>query len=187
MFLINGIAIAVEIISFLGMITFIYSTTIKDRKKFLLVQVVFLVIDGAVWLLKNGFSALIQNIVGIARNICIYFNKQTKVLDIVFIVSAVVLGLVVINWREFKFYELLPIMANLEFSIVLLKAKNIKYIKGALIVSSLLWATYALFTGVYVTFAFNMISFITAIISLVLIIKKEKNEKLKENKDEIIE
>jgi hypothetical protein len=176
-FLISGIAVAVEIISLLGMITFVYSTTIKNKKKFILVQIIFLVLDGIVWLLKNGFSALIQNVVGIIRNLFIYFNKQTKILDIIFIVTAVALGLIVINWKDFKFYELLPIIANLEFSIVLLKAKDIKYIKCGLIISSLLWATYALFTGVYITFAFNTISFITTIISLILILKKEKNNK----------
>ena len=94
-----------------------------------------------------------------------------------FIFLAVILGLVVIDWKNFKFYELFPIFANLEFTIILLKSKKIKYIKMALIVSSSLWATYALFTGVYVTFAFNVLSFLTAVISLITILRKEKQDK----------
>jgi hypothetical protein len=174
MFLLSGIALAAEIISLSAMLAFIFSTTLKKRKKFILAQTLFLVLDGIVWVLKSGFSALIQDLIGIVRNICIYFNKQTKFLDILFIFLAVILGLVVIDWKNFKFYELFPIFANLEFTIILLKSKKIKYIKMALIVSSSLWATYALFTGVYVTFAFNVLSFITAIISLISILKKER-------------
>lgn len=174
MFLLSGIAIAAEIISLTAMLAFIFSTTLKNRKKFILAQTLFLVLDGIVWLLKSGFSALIQDLIGIARNVCIYFNKQTKILDNIFIVLAVVLGLVVIDWKNFKFYELFPIIANLEFTIALLKSKKIKYIKIALIISSSLWATYALFTHIYVTFAFNILSFITAVISLITILKKER-------------
>jgi hypothetical protein len=177
-YLMSSIAITAEIISIIAMITFIYSTTLKNRKKFVIVQILFLVIDGVVWLLKSGFSALIQDLVGIARNICIYFNKQTKILDFIFISLAVILGLIVIDWKNFKFYELFPILANLEFTIVLLKSKKVKHIKMALIVSSSLWATYALFTGVYVTFAFNVLSFLTAVISLITILRKEKDVKV---------
>ena len=177
LFLVNGIALTAEIISVLGMITFLYSTLLKDRKKFILVQIIFLSIDALVWILKSGYSALIQNLVGIVRNIFIYRNKQTKVLDIVFIIPAVVLGLVVVDWQKFKIYELCPIIANLEFTIVLLKTKKVEYIKCGLMVSSLLWATYAFFNGVYVTFAFNILSFVSAIISLYIIIKKNKERK----------
>jgi hypothetical protein len=178
MFLITKMGLITEIISLIAMVVFVYTTTIKDKKKFLLIQIVFLFFDSVVWLLKNGFSALIQNVVGIVRNIFIYYNKQTKILDIGFILVALVLGIIVINWKDFKFYELFPVFANLEFNIVLLKTKEIKYLKCGLIVSSLLWAIYALFTGVIVTFIFNLLSFITAIISLVLILKKEKKTKI---------
>lgn len=178
MFLIAKMDLIIEIISLIGMLVFIYSTTVKKRSKFLLVQIVFLVFDGTVWLLKSGFSALIQNVIGIVRNLFIYKNKQTKFLDISFILIALVLGLAVINWSEFRFYELFPVLANLEFNIILLKTKKIKYIKIGLIFSSSLWAVYALFTQVFITFIFNILSFITAIISLILILKKEKKNKL---------
>lgn len=185
MFLLSGIALAAEIISIVGMITFLYSTTLKNRKKFVLVQIIFFIIDGAVWLLKSGFTALIQNIVAIVRNIFIYNNKQTKILDIVFILSAVIMGLLVVDWRNFKFYEIFPIIANLEFTIIMLKTKQIKYIKGALVVSSSLWAAYALLTGVYVTFGFNLISCITALVSLIIILVNEKKAKKEKSNQEI--
>ena len=181
MFLFNGIALIAEIISIMGMITFIYSTTLKERKKFILVQTIFLIIDAIVWVLKNGYSALIQNVVGIVRNICIYFNKQTKILDFFFIFIGVILGLIVVNWKDFKVYELFPIAANLEFTIVLLKTKKVKYIKCALIASSSLWAMYALFNGAYVTFGFNVFSVISALVSLIIILKKEKTNKFEDN------
>jgi hypothetical protein len=187
MFLIAKMDLIIEIISLIGMLVFIYSTTVKKRSKFLLVQIVFLVFDGTVWLLKSGFSALIQNVIGIVRNLFIYKNKQTKFLDISFILIALVLGLAVINWSEFRFYELFPVLANLEFNIILLKTKKIKYIKIGLIFSSSLWAVYALFTQVFITFIFNILSFITAIISLILILKKEKKNKLEGNVIENIE
>jgi hypothetical protein len=187
MFLIAKMDLIIEIISLIGMVVFIYSTTVKKRSKFLLVQIVFLVFDGTVWLLKSGFSALIQNVIGIVRNLFIYKNKQTKFLDISFILIALILGLAVINWSEFRFYELFPVLANLEFNIILLKTKKIKYIKIGLIFSSSLWAVYALFTQVFITFIFNILSFITAIISLILILKKEKKNKLEGNVIENIE
>jgi hypothetical protein len=187
MFLIAKMDLIIEIISLIGMLVFIYSTTVKKRSKFLLVQIVFLVFDGTVWLLKSGFSALIQNVIGIVRNLFIYKNKQTKFLDISFILIALILGLAVINWSEFRFYELFPVLANLEFNIILLKTKKIKYIKIGLIFSSSLWAVYALFTKVFITFIFNILSFITAIISLILILKKEKKNKLEGNVIENIE
>ena len=95
-----------------------------------------------------------------------------------FILIALILGLALINWSEFRFYELFPVLANLEFNIILLKTKKIKYIKIGLIFSSSLWAVYALFTQVFITFMFNILSFITAIISLILILKIEKKNKL---------
>ena len=175
--LVNIVALTAEIISILGMLAYLYSTILKDRKKFLLVQIIFLSIDALVWLLKRGYSALIQDVVGVIRNVFIYRNKQTKVLDITFILFAAILGLVVVDWNNFRFYELFPIVANLEFTIILLKTKKVEYIKGGLIASSLLWSTYAFFSGVYVTFIFNMISFISTIMSLLIYInRKDKTQ-----------
>ena len=171
----DKIAIVAEVISFIGMLIFLYSTTIKSKKKFLLVQNVFFIVDTVVWILKNGFSAVIQNVVGIIRNLFVYYNKQTKTFDIVFIVLSAVIGILVVDWKNFVVFDLFPIISNIEFSVVMLKTKNIKYVKGALIVSSLLWAIYGLYNAVFVTFVFNTISCIVTIITLIILIKKEKN------------
>lgn len=177
--------IVATVLSTLAMVMFIVSAAIKSKKKVLInqsVAQVFLIFSETV---SGAWSSIIQDVVSLIRNIFVYFKKNTNKVNIILIVVGLVIGVYAnvfsdnffTPWKGFSFspwYGYLPVIANLEYSIVILKKDiNIKWIKLSFGVSCLLWGITFLIMGKALIIS-GFLNICTAIVSFVSFAKLHK-------------
>ena len=144
--------IIATILSTIAVVIFIIAATLKSKNKVILSQSVahvFLIFSEAV---SGAWSSIVQDSISLVRNVCVYFKKNTKVVNIILITVGAVVGIYANIFTENFFtpwkginlgpwYGFLPVIANLEYSVVILKKDiNVKWIKLSFAISSFLWA-----------------------------------------------
>lgn len=116
------------------------SGTRKTKKSILVVQIIsqfFYIVSS---LTLKAYSSVVQNVVTVFRNLYSIGNKQSQIMDWVFIICQVGFGL---YFNNQGLLGLVPVIANLEYSLALFIFKdNIKVIKIAFIISVLLFAIF---------------------------------------------
>ena len=156
--------IIANVISGIGMITLFISTQLKEKKSIIGLQAVnhTLAIIGG--LILKGYSGVVQDAIGLVRNIVVIKGKQTTFLKILFVGLGLVLGIV---FNNHGWIGLLPIIGATEYAIVIVNEKATeRTIKKAIIASTILWGIYSLFILNYVNFVANTITAISAAINL---------------------
>ena len=129
-----------NICSFLATITDSISSTRKTVKGVLgmqcLSQIIFIVVSIAF----QGYADLVQNVVGLVRNLFAMSKKQVKGIEWVFVTLAVGLGL----WfNNLGWLGLLPVLANFEYSLAVFRfADDERAMKIAFAVMNLLYMVY---------------------------------------------
>ena len=165
-------------IAFVGMTLFVLSSVFNSKKKILITQSTSHVVNMASELCLGQYTAVVQEIIDFTRNLVAIRKTNNKILNIILIVLGVVVGVLVnvfINNNDPFGY--LPIFASLEYSIVILMPKvKVWHIKCAMLVSTLCWAIYGLVYQNYVMLAFNILSFVITIITLIKIWKNKSND-----------
>lgn len=179
-FSLTPLQIAGNILTFIGMILFLISSFCKKKKNILLFQTGNHSISSIGEIFLGQISGAIQDLISIIRNIFILLNKNNKVANIIFIVSAAVLGTVfnIVFQLDNPFMiaiGFLPVVASLQYSIVIL-LPNVKvpYIKASMAFSSICWLVYGLFLKNYSMAVFNAAIFIVSIASILQYIFKRK-------------
>ena len=181
--------IVAAVLSTIAVGLFIISAIFKRKNEVLLSQSIahiFLIFSECV---SGAWSSVVQDAISIIRNITIYFKKNTKIVNIVLIVTATVVGIYAnlfttnffTPWKGLNFskwYCYLPVIANLEYSVVLLQRNiKLKWIKLSFGISSLLWGTQFVLMGKALLIS-GILNIITGIVSLVafvsLCVKKEE-------------
>ena len=185
----GALEIVSTILSTLAMVMFIVSAAIKSKKKVLVNQSVaqiFLIFSEAV---SYAWSSIIQDVVALVRNVLVYFKKNTKNINIFLIVVGLVIGIYAnifgsnffTPWKGVEispWYGYLPVLANLEYSVVILKKDiDIKWIKLAFAVSCFLWGITFLIMGKALIIS-GILNVITGIVSVVSFIKLNKNKEV---------
>jgi hypothetical protein len=173
-FLSQNLIIIANAISIVGLIFFFISSFMKKRRNVALAQIGCSGLNFIAWLLLGAYSAAVQDGISVLRNSVIVSKKQNKVLDIIFIVLALFLGVIfnVDGWLG-----VLPIFANFQYTIVLLKVNNIKYIKLSMCISCICWTIYSFVTLNYASAIFNAVTAVTTIIFIIKYIVEEKKTK----------
>ena len=140
------------IFSSLAILIFIISSLLKTKKNILLIQGLGHILLAISEFISNAWASIVQEIISLTRNGLVYFKKNTKVVNTVLIVLGVVIGIycgimgtnTFTPWKGIdpaKWYGYLPIIANLEYSIVVCDNRlNAKWLKLSFAISSLLWA-----------------------------------------------
>lgn len=129
-----------NICSFLATITDSISSTRKTVKGVLgmqcLSQIIFIVVSIAF----QGYADLVQNVVGLVRNLFAMSKKQVKGIEWVFVTLAVGLGL----WfNNLGWLGLLPVLANFEYSLAVFRfADDERAMKVAFAVMNVLYMVY---------------------------------------------
>ena len=129
-----------NVCSFLATITDSISSTRKTVKGVLgmqcLSQIIFIVVSIAF----QGYADLVQNVVGLVRNLFAMSKKQVKGIEWVFVTLAVGLGL----WfNNLGWLGLLPVLANFEYSLAVFRfADDERAMKVAFAVMNLLYMVY---------------------------------------------
>lgn len=171
----------------LAMFVFLISSLLKTKRQILLDQTfahTLLIISEAI---MKTYSSIVQELVSIIRNLFVIKNKNTKVVNIILILIGTIFGLVInIVVDGNSWYGYLPIIANFEYSVVVISPFNRpKYIKLSLALSSYLWAIFFLVTANYLAGIFNVITAtISLVSSLYLLIKDLKKEEFELERSE---
>ncbi len=148
------------------------SSTRKTFKSILLVQTVSQFFYIASGIVLKGYSAAVQNSVNIFRNLFAIRGKKSRFMEWLFILVAVVLG---IYFNNRGFVGLLPVIANLEYSIAVFRFQNNELaLKASFLFTVLLFTIFNLVILNFVGFASNCVLLATTVISLIRDFKKEK-------------
>lgn len=164
-----------------AMFVFLISSFLKTKKQILLDQTCAHVILAISEALMKTYSSIVQEMVSIIRNISVLLGKNTKWLNIFLVAFGAVFGLVAnILWDDNSWYGYLPIIANLEYSIVIISPlKSEKYLKLSLSLSCYLWAIFFIVTRNYLAGGFNLVTGTIALVaSIILFTKKENKDNL---------
>ena len=97
------------------------SSSRKTAREVLLVQALGQVFYGLAATFLKGYSAVVQNVISILRNLTAIREKESKYIEWILIVLAVALG---IAFNNLGIIGLFPVIANLEYSLAILKFKD---------------------------------------------------------------
>ena len=150
--------------SLLGMALDSYSSTKKTKKEILLIQNLSLFVYGTSSIFLKGYSASVQNYVGILRNTVATKDNSPKWLQWFLVALGVILGLI---FNNLAFVGLLPIIANLEYSIAVFMIKdNEKLLKICFMINVLLFTIFCFYINNYVGIVTNSIVVISCLINI---------------------
>lgn len=144
-----------------------------------LAQVVYLVSA----IVLRGYSAAVQNVVGIARNVVAISNKKSKVLEWSLTIAGVVLG---IAFNNRGLMGLLPVIGNLQYTLAIFRFKdNEKVLKISFLISVACFAVFNVVLYNFVGAASDTVVIITTTVVLIRDgIRKARQQKTnKENQE----
>lgn len=192
----GALEIVATILSSLAMIMFIVAAAIKNKKKVIVNQTVaqtFMIFSEIV---SGAWSSIIQDAVALVRNVFVYYKKNTKKVNITLIVIGLVIGIYAniftsnffTPWKGVMlspWYGYLPVIANFEYSIVILKKDiSVKWIKLSFAISCFLWGITFLIMGkaLIVSGIMNIVTGIVSMASFISLGRKENViEEIEEN------
>lgn len=152
-----------------AMITDSFSGTRKKNSEIMGFQIFGQLFYGVGNIVLKGYSGAVQNAVAILRNFVAMKNIKNKVLEWTLILLGVVLG-VVFNNRGL--WGLLPVVANLEYSIAIFKFKdNERNLKISFIINLIMFSVYS---GVILSFVGVVSNLVIAGTTLISLIKTSK-------------
>ena len=160
-----GALIFGNICSLLAMGTDSLSASRKTAKDMLWVQNAsqFLYFIGTMAL--QGYSGAVQNAVCIIRNLVVIKGINSKVLEWIFLALGVILG---ICFNNIGFMGLLPIIANLQYTLVMFRFRNNnRALKISFLINAVLFSCFSLAIWNFVGVFTNLVVAITTAIFLV--------------------
>lgn len=147
-----------NICSLLAMLADSFGSTRKKAKEVLLMQAVSQTIYCIGSIVLKGYSAAVQNVIGVIRNLIATRKGSHKAVEWILIVLGVALGIVFNNRGWLGWF---PILANLEYSLAIYWFKDNEYI---------LKITFAVYMLMYTVFNLCLFNFVGFIANMVVII-----------------
>ena len=160
-----------------AMLTDSISGTRKKQKEILAIQIISQVFYAASSAFLKGYSATVQNLLAIFRNLLAMGENKKKYLEYILIGLGVVLGFIfnnrgVLGW--------LPIIANFEYSIAVFRFKdNERALKISFVINALMFTVFSIVIQNYVGIISNTVVAVTTVIALI----KEKTDSKKEEQE----
>ena len=141
--------------SLLAMATDSIASSRRTARGVLLVQCVGQLIYGVGSIVLKGYSAAVQNVVGIFRNLLASSKYQSKKLEWVMVGLAVGLGLL---FNNLGLIGTLPVIGNLEYTVAMFRVKdNERVLKFAFLVSICMYAVFNLYIKNFVGLIANIV------------------------------
>ena len=138
-----------------------FSSTRKNPKSILWVQTLSQVFYGLATLFLGGYSASVQNVVSIGRNLVAIRGIQKKWLEWVLVALGVVFGF---YFNTLGIIGILPILANLEYTIAVFRYKdNERALKIAFLINVILF-------GIFNVVIWNFVGLLSNIVVLVMLV-----------------
>lgn len=153
-----------NLISLLAMGSDSFSATRKTAKGVLLVQCISQSLYGLSSLVLKGYSAVVQSVVSIVRNLVAVKGEPSKATQWLLILLGVALGLLFNNLGAVGW---LPVISNLEYSIAVFRFKdNERALKLAFLVNIALFAVFNAVIYNFVGLITNAVIFATTVVAL---------------------
>lgn len=158
--------------SLLAMCTDAISSWAKSARKMLLFQCLSQGIYAVGSVILKGYSAAVQNVISLARNLFATRKRSLPVVEWILIALGVGLGLF---FNNRSWIGLLPVVANLEYSLAVLFFKdNEQLLKIAFFIDVLL---FCIFNTVIFNIVGTVSNIIVMIMTLMAILKNVKEKK----------
>ena len=142
----------------------VFGSSRKSTKAMLTAQTVGQFFLAASAFVLGGYSAVVQNVVSIVRNLTALKDKSGKALEYTLVVLGVVLGIV---FNNLGLIGWLPILSNLEYSLSVFRFKNNeRMLKAAFALCIVLYAVFNVAISNYVGAVSNTVVLVTTLISL---------------------
>ena len=144
------------------------SSTRKTPKGVLLTQNISQGIYGISAIVLGGYSAAVQNVVSIVRNLVATSNRKSKFVEWLLVVLGVVLGIV---FNNRSWVGLLPVVGNLQYTLAIFKFKDDeRKIKFFFLLSVVAFVIFNFAIRNYVGMVSDMIVIVT---TSIMLLKKE--------------
>ena len=170
----NNIIIG-NMLMLIGSTIMIFCGIINKKNIALIVQTVQLAFMTAGMAVLGSIPAMVVNILGCTRNIIGYYGKLTRSVRIFLIIITTTISLI---FNNIGVFGLIPIISSILF-ILLVDTKNIVVFKWLIAGTSALWVVHDLYVCAYTAVAFDILSIVTSVISVVRYknkIKKQGNQ-----------
>lgn len=164
--------IVANILGLISALILIYAGSIKEKKKVIKYQTIHSFFGMSCDLLLGGYPSVISNVFTITRNILAYKNKFTKILMIIFIIA--VSGLI-IYFNNLGIIGYIPLI-NFIFYTIFINTKDNIIFKYVFIISMITWLIYDVMIKAYSSAIFDTFTIITAVITLIKMIKSKKKK-----------
>ena len=167
--------IIANIIGLIASLLMIYTGIIKRKDKILLVQTIQIGFSVLSNILLDGITGAIINTISCIRNILCYKEKLGKLAKALIIISSVVLSLM---FNNLGFIGILPIISTIAYTLFM-NTKDIIKFKYLTIFIMILWCTYDFYIKSYAAAAFDFMTIILNIFSVLKIIIEKRKSKSK--------
>ena len=165
-----------NIIALLASLLFVYSGILKQKNKILIAQSIQKGLSTISNIVLKGYSGAIIHVISLIRNLLCYYEKLNIVSKI--IITLITIALTII-FNNLGLIGLLPLISSLIY-LWFMDVKDIIKFKYLMLITIILWGIYDLTVKSYTSFAFNIFSAITIIISIIQI-NKNNNKNISES------
>lgn len=139
------------------------STFGKDNKQMMRLQCLDCSCGIISCIILRGYSGAITQSVSLVRNILVYKEKCSRIVQVILLTVILVLGII---FNNRGILGLLPIIASIEYTIVIMKTTNIKLINLSLLVNNILWLMYDFIIQNYLNMILSTIIIISSTINI---------------------
>ena len=131
----------------------------------ILIQTISIIFYTVSTLVLKGYSAVVQNVVSLFRNLFSIRGNISKVLEWFLVAVGVVLG---IYFNNLGLVGLLPVVANFEYTVAVFRFKNnVTALKIAFIINAVLFSVFNAYLLNFIGLIGNIVLVITTVISLI--------------------
>ena len=169
-----------NIIALLASLLFAYSGILKKKQKILIVQIIQKALSTISNIILKGYSGAIVHAISLIRNIICYYDKLSFIVKVIISLLTIILTFI---FNNVGIIGILPLISSLIY-LWFMDTKDIIKFKYLMLITIILWGIYDLTIKSYTSFAFNVFSGITTLISIVQI---KKNNKIKVEQGEHIQ
>lgn len=139
------------------------STFGKDNKQMMKLQCLDCSCGIIACIILRGYSGAIVQSVCLVRNMLVYKEKCSKLVQVILLTIIFILG---IMFNNMGILGLLPIIASMEYTIVIMKTANIKLINISLLINNILWLIYNFIIQNYLNMILSTIIIISSTINI---------------------
>jgi hypothetical protein len=156
----------IQSIGFVGLLFFVLSVQIKQRKGILLFQVLGCLVYSVHFFLLGAITGAITDFIGAIRSY-VFYNKEKKwasnIAWLYFFVALFIIS-ALLTWKNI--YSILPMLGMIAIT-VSQWMNNPKYIRRIMLLSPPCWFTYSLVTGSIPGMLTETIAFISIVVGII--------------------